>query len=165
MSDGLNKSVAIDVNEEAEPFQKEDKVTISTNKDVTDGAISSNAATVVGCLCCPVICAGSIVFIALIIFLALGLQIIFITMGSIYLHDCPIAPSLPILMIVNGVFGLLTFQTKKDMVCVVYQARFPDFEDQDSEYYCHQNLYLSAYWILNILLSVMAIVLGLALFP
>ncbi|CAG2100133.1 unnamed protein product [Medioppia subpectinata] len=149
MSDGLNKSVAIDVNEEAEPFQKEDKVTISTNKDVTDGAISSNAATVVGCLCCPVICAGSIVFIVLIIFLALGVQIIFITMGSIYLHDCPIAPSLPILMIVN-------------VVCVVYQARFPDFEDPDSEYYCHQNLYLSAYWILNILLSVMAIVLALA---
>ncbi|CAG2100137.1 unnamed protein product [Medioppia subpectinata] len=106
MSDGLSKSVAIDVNEVSQPLQTEDKVTIT------------------------------------------NLQPPSTSERSIYSRvDCPAAPAIPILMIM-------------DVAIIVYHARFPNFEDSASDDYCHPNLYLTAYWILNILFGVAAIAIA-----
>ncbi|CAG2100136.1 unnamed protein product [Medioppia subpectinata] len=99
MSDGLNTSVAIDVNEVSQPLQTGNKVTI-TNLQPTNHH------------------------------------------GSIYSRgDCPAAPAIPILLIMDGIL----------VAIIVYHARFPNFEDLGSDDYCNPSLYLTAYWILNIL--------------
>ncbi|CAB4062330.1 unnamed protein product [Lepeophtheirus salmonis] len=81
-----------------------------------------------GTIGCTIVCSVTVI-----------LPICMIVIGSMYLHQCPAEPYIPLFLVVGG-------------GCIwVYTIYWPNFEPQfegDTEY-CHQAVYVFTYWIIT----------------
>lgn len=117
------------------------------------------------------------------------INIAMIAIGSVYLGQCPAQKYIPIYLIVGGVFGIVNnilefverwrykdsdeegprYHLKAISLfmfawfiagCVwVYKIYPPDYENENSDKYCHKTLYLFTFWMFNISFIILGICL------